>query len=305
MLTQRDVVVDPVLSNVSIGYKNENFIAEMLMPSQPTAKQSGKYYKYDKANLRRAKALRAPGGKANEVSFGLSLDTFYAEDHALKDKIPFEIIEQAEDALNPETDATENVTEMLQIDKEATLAATMSATGTITQNTTLSGTSQWSDYENSDPFTNIRTAISTVETAIGKRPNVLVFGNATWNKLIDHPDIVDRIKYSMSGAVTKELVARLFDVEKVLVGNAVYNSADEGQTDSLAGIWGKHAWAVYVSPGKGLKQVTFGFTFNYKGREVTKWDDADEKSRYVRVNETYVQELVAAEAAYLIKDAVA
>jgi hypothetical protein len=169
----------------------------------------------------------------------------------------------------------------------------------------LSGTSQWSDYTNSDPFTNIRTAISTVQAAIGRRPNTLVFGQATWNKLVDHPDIVERIKYSMAGAVTAELVARLFDVEQVLIGSAVYNSADEGATDSLGYIWGKHAWACYITPKPALKQITLGYHMSYKTREAEKWDDGDAKARYVRVHDNYVAEFVAVEAAYLIKNAVA
>ena len=305
MLTPRDVVVDPVLSNVSVAYKNEMYIAEKLLPVFPVSKQGGKYYKYDKSALRRNKTLRASGSPANAVEYGLTTDTFYCQDHALKEKIPFEIIDQADAALNPEMDATESVTEMLLVDKEVALATSMADTGTITQNTTLSGTSQWSDYTNSDPFTNIRTAINTVQAAIGRRPNTLVFGQETFNKLVDHPDIVERIKYSMAGAVTAELIARLFDVQQVLIGSAVYNTADEGQTDSLGYIWGKHAWACYITPKPALKTITLGFHMSYKTREAEKWDDGDAKARYVRVHDNYVAEFVAVQAAYLIKNAVA
>lgn len=305
MLTTRDVVVDPVLSNVSVAYKNESYIAEMLLPVFSVQKQTGKYYKFDKSALRRNKTLRAAGAAANEVEHGLTTDSFITQDHALKEKIPFEVIDQADNALSPESDATEAVTEMLLVDKEIALATQMSDTAVITQNVTLSGTDQWSDYDNSDPFDDIRTAINTVQAAIGKRPNTLVFGQATFNKLVDHPDIVDRIKYSMAGAVTPELIARLFDVQYVFIGSAVQNTAVEGQTDSLAYIWGKHAWACYIAPSVRLKQVTLGYHFSYKTREAEKWDDGDAKARYVRVHDNYVAELVAPEAAYLIKNAVA
>lgn len=305
MLTPRDVVVDPVLSNVSVAYKNDSFISELLMPVFSVQKQSGKFYKFNKANLRRNKTLRAPGAKANEVEHGLTTDSFVAQDHALKEAIPFEVIDQADAALDPETDATEAVTEMLMIDKEVALATTLSDTATVTQNVTLSGTDQWSDYDNSDPFDDIRTAINTVQAAIGRRPNTLVLGQATFNKLVDHPDIVDRIKYSMAGAVTTELLARLFDLEKCYIGSAVQNTAVEGQTDALSYIWGKHAWVAYVAPSVRLKQVTLGYHFTYKTREAEKWDDGDAKARYVRVHDNYVQKLVAAEAIYLIKNAVA
>lgn len=305
MLTPRDVVVDPVLSNVSVAYKNEMYLCEKIMPIVTVAKQSGKYYKFDKSALRRNSTARAAGSASNETGYGLTTDSFSCGDHALKEKIPFEIIDQADAALNPEMDAAESITEQLLVDKEVALATVMAATGTITQNTTLSGTSQWSDYTNSDPFTNIRTGINTVQAAIGIRPNTLIFGQETWNKLVDHPDIVERIKYSMAGAVTAELVARLFDVQQVLIGSAVYNTAAEGQTDSLSYVWGKNAWACYIAPTPKLKQVTFGFTMSYQTREAEKWDDADAKARYVRIHDNYVQKIVAAEACYLIKNAVA
>ena len=305
MLTPRDVVVDPVLSNVSVAYSNEQYIADMLMPVFPVKKQQGKYYVYDKAMFRRNDTRRAPGGGANEVEYGLSTATFYAEDHALKEKIPFEIIDQADDALNPEMDATESVTEMLMIDKEMALAATMADTATLTQNTTLSGTSQWSDYTNSDPFNDVRTGIETVQKAIGRRPNTIVLGEEVFNKLVDHPDIVERVKYTSANSVSEEVLARIFDVKRVIVGRAIKETADEGQSESLDFIWGKHAWILHVADSKRLKQPTFGWTFTYENRKVKKWDDQDAESRYVRVNDNYVQKLVAAAAAYLIKNAVA
>ena len=118
MLTRTDVMIDPVLSNVSKKYTNQEFIADRIMPVVPTAKQTGKYYVYDKSNLRRDVTLRAPGSGANETSFGLSTQDFITKDHALKDFIPDEVQEQADAALNPLVDATENLTEKLLIDRD-------------------------------------------------------------------------------------------------------------------------------------------------------------------------------------------
>ena len=305
MLTVRDVAVDQVLSNISVAFKNEEYIAEMLLPVFKVAKQTGTYYKFDKASLRRNKTKRAPGSASNEVEYGLTTDTYVCEDHALKEKVPFEVIDQADAALSPETDATESVTEMLMVDKEVALATSLANTAVITQNVTLSGTDQWSDYDNSDPFDDVQVAINAVQASIGKRPNTLVLGQATFNKLVNHPDIIDRIKYSMAGAVTTDLLAKLFDLKKVFVGGSVYNTVAEGQTDSLSYIWGKHAWVMYIAETPRLKQVSLGFTITYGAREVEKWDDADAKARYIRAHDNYTQEFIATEAAYLIKNAVA
>lgn len=305
MLTRTDVVVDPVLSNVSKAYQNEMYVADMLLPGFKVAKEAGKYYQYDKAKFRRNTTKRAAGAKANEVEYGLSTASFTTEDHALKEKTPWEIIRQADSALNPEMDAAENVTEQLLIDKEVGLATSMADTAILTANTTLSGTSQWSDFTNSDPIGDIRAGVVVVQKAIGRKPNTLVLGKEVYDKLIDHPDIVERVKYSLGAAVTPELLARIFDVGRVLIAEAIYNTATEGASDSMSYIWGKHAWLIYITPAPRLRSITLGFTFKYEDRKVKKWDDEDAEARFVRVNENYVQKFVAVEAAYLIKNAVA
>lgn len=306
MLTQRDVVVDPVLSNVSIRFSNEGFIAEQVMPIVRVAKQTGKYYQYDKANLRIDTTLRASGSGANEVDYGLSTAAYSCDDHALKEFVPDEIQDQADAALNPLVDATENVTEKLMLDKEKKLADVMADTAVLTQNVTLAGTDQWSDYTNSDPIGDVRTARTTVHQNIFRKPNTLVLSKEVFDILAEHPQVLERVKYSQLGILTADLLARIFQVERVLVGEAGYNSADEGASDVLAYIWGKHAWVLYISPRVALKTVTFGWTFTYKQRQVKRWRDEDREGTYVRVGkDNYDQKVVAATAAYLIKSAVA
>jgi len=306
MLTQRDVVVDPVLSNVSIKFSNEGFIAEKVMPILRVNKQTGKYYTYDKANFRRDVTLRATGSPANEVEYGLSTSSFVCQDHALKDFVADEIRDQADSPLNPLVDSTENLTEKMMIDKEKILALVMADTAKLTQNTTLAGTDQWSDYTNSDPIGDVRTARTTIHKNSFKKPNTLVLSKEVLDILVDHPQIIERVKYSQLGVITEELLARVFQVERVIVGEAGENTATEGATDVLAYIWGKHAWLVYISPRVGIKTLTFGWTFTYKSRQVKRWRNEDREGTYIRVGQdNYVQVIISALCAYLIKAAVA
>ena len=305
MLIQSDVVVDPVLSNVSIAFQNEMYVADTIFPSLKVGKETGKYYLYDKAKFRRNLTLRAAGSPSNTVEYGLTTASYITADHALKEKTPWEIIEQADVALDPEMDATENITEQLLIDKEMALASSMSDTAVMTANTTLSGTSQWSDFTNSDPIADVKTGMQTVQKAIGRKPNTMVLGRETFDKLTEHPDVIEKIKYSQLGVATEELLARLFGVQKVIVAEAIKNTATEGATDSTTYIWGKHAWLIYITPTARLRTITLGFTFKWKDRKVKKWDDVDMEARFVRANENYVHKFVAVTAAYFIKNAVA
>lgn len=307
MLVQQDVVVDPALSNVSIKYTNEVFIADDVLPTVKVAKQTGKYYVYDKSNLRIDKTNRAAGSGANEIDFGVApTGTFACDDHALKGFVADEIQDQADAALNPLIDETETVTEKLLLDRELNAANLLRSTANLTQNTTLSGTSQWSDYSNSDPIGDIRTARTTIHAATFKKPNTLILGKQVFDMLCDHPAIIERIKYSQLGVITAELMARVFQVEKVIVGEAGYNTANEGQTDSLSYVWGKDAIVAYISPVVRIKMLTLGVTFTYATRMVKRWRDEDREGTYVRIGQdNYVQKIIAAAAGYLLKTVIA
>ena len=307
MPTLRDVMQDPMLSNVSVKYQNADYVADQILPIFPVKKQNGKYYIYTGSHLRPVDTLRAAGSEANEVDFQVDPDgTYHCDDNALKERVPFEVQDQADAAMDPLIDATENITERLMVGKERALAALMGSTAIITpNNTTLAGTDQWSDYSNSDPVDDVKTAKSTVHAAIFREPNVLVLQKQVYDKLLDHPDIVDRIKYSQMGVATPELLARIFGVAKVIVAGAGYNSVDEGVADSFSYCWGKHAWLIYIAPGKRLKQITFGYTFAYKKRQTKRWTDGDKECTYVRVNENTDQKLVSVLACYLIENAIA
>lgn len=301
------VVVDQALTNVSVKYTNEEYIADLIFPVFRVGKQTGKYYVYDKSNLRPEKSLRGAGSPSNEVDFGVSPDgTYSCDDHALKSFVPQEIQDQADAAINVLIDETEAVTEKLLIEKEQSLAAIVTSGSNITQTVALSSTDQWSDMDNSDPIGDIRTAKATIHAAVLKTPNVLVLGKQVFDQLCDHPQIVERVKYSQLGVITEELMARVFGVDKIIVGKAGYNSAAEGQTDTIAYIWGKNALLAFVNPSMGLKKITLGLTMTYKTRITERWDDRDRRGTYIRVGDDfYDQKLVCAAAGYLITTAVA
>ena len=133
----------------------------------------------------------------------------------------------------------------------------------------------------------------------------MILSQEVFDTLSEHPDVIEKIKYSALGTATEDLLARLFKVEKVIIAAAIYETATEGATSSMGYIWGKHCWLAYITPSARLRSVTVGFTFTYGDSTVKKWDDEDAESRYVRVNKNYVQKFVAAEACYLIKNAIA
>ena len=80
--------------------------------------------------------------------------------------------------------------------------------------------------------------------------------------------MVDRIKYTSpayAGKITPQLLAEAFDVDKVLVSKAVYNSAQEGATDSFSFVVGNNALLCYAAPSPGLMVPSAGYIFPWQG----------------------------------------
>ena len=144
--------VDPMLTNIALAYKNERYIADLIFKPLGVKKQSGKHFVYDQGRFRINETLRAKGSNSNEVTLKLTTgSTYFCDDHALKQFVPNEDVDNSVISNAPFIDAAENVMDMLMVDKEKALADYMADTANLTNNTTLSGTDQWSDFLNSDP----------------------------------------------------------------------------------------------------------------------------------------------------------
>lgn len=309
-MTNRYQGVDPVLTSTAIAYSNDVYIAEQIFPSFTVKKQSGKHFIYDRGRFRINDNARGSGSNSNEVTLNLSTgQTYYADDHALRQFVTDEDVDNAETPTSPLIDATENVTEMHMVARENELATLLTSTSNLTQNTTLAGTDQWSDYTNSDPIGDVKTARQTIHSSIHINPNTLILGKEVFDVLAEHPQVIERVKYSQLGVLTEELLARLFKIDRVIVGGAGKNTADEGQTDTMGYIWGKNAIVAYIAPSVRPKLMTLGLTYTWKQMQVERLrgsDEEDRKGTYVRVgNHYYDQQLVSALAGYLIKNAVA
>jgi hypothetical protein len=99
----------------------------------------------------------------------------------------------------------------------------------------------------------------------GFKANTLVLGPEVFYALKNHEDILDRIKYTEKGIVTADLLAALFEVDNVYVAWGVVNNANQGATDDINFIMGKHALLCYVNPRPALKKPSAGYIFTWTG----------------------------------------
>ena len=263
----RDVHVDAILTNFSLAYKNLDYISDQIFPIVRVQKQSDKYFTYPKAAWFRDQAQkRAPATESAGGGYTLSTDSYFAENYAYHFDIPDEVRANADNPISPDREAVNFVTDKLALSRERKWVSDFFTTGIWTGAADATGGSTftlWSTYGTSDPIVDIETRMNTMRIATGKRPNTLIMGAAVWSSLKNHPDFIDRIKYTQKGMVTKDLFASLIDLPagNIHVGEAIVDTSVEGATSSMSDIWGKHVLLLYVEPGAGPMTATAGLTY--------------------------------------------
>lgn len=313
MSTQFRPVVDKLLTNVATGYFPTGMVCEQIFPTLPVVQTTGKIGRYGKNHLRITNSVMGGKGKAPQVdSKSYATDSYEIESHGLFDILTKKDYANVEKPFDAERDAVRALQLMMFLGKEKSIADALTDTAIITNNVTLAGNDQFSDYANSDPLAVINTAKETVLGLCGQVPNKLVFDWLVLNKLKYHPQIYDRLgfKFNQAGPLSLQNLADAFEVEQVLVPNVRHLSSKEGQADVLSPVWGKHIVALVAPNTAAVGQVSAGYHVTTAGQSprkvykspVTNPPEAVE----VLVNDEYDFALVqATEAVYLIKNAIA
>lgn len=307
----RPFPINPKLTAIAIAYRNPDIalIGDAVLPRTPTD-QEFKWLNYDLAQGftvpdTRVGRKSAPG----EVEFSATEVQDKVEDHGLDDLVPNEDIDADNQGVDPLGTATMYLTNLVNLAREIRVANAVFNTASFAagNQATLSGTSQWSDTANSDPVAAIGDALDVPVM----RPNIAVFGQATWTKLRRHPKIVQAVKGTAQGAgiVSRQEFADLFELQDVLVGAGFVNQAKKGQAVSMSRVWGKHAAFIYRDRAAGPQAgVTFGFTAAWGNKIAGTIDEPKvglTGSQRVRVGERVKEIVCATDLGYFFENAVA
>lgn len=323
MAPNRPFVVDPVLTAIAIGYSNpaQTLIADDVLPRVPVMQEQFKWTEYPlEEGFTYPETEVGRKGRVNQVEFSGDERDGSTTDHGLDAPVPNSDIRVAAAAkaagrstYDPEARAAEGVTNLLQLAREVRVASIVHnpAIYAADKRVTLSGTSQFSDYANSDPITVLKAAF---EGTLIYRPNTMVMGQAVWSKLSSHPVLVNAIRGNLTnkGILTQEEFVRLFSGEglkKVLVGESFVNLAKKGQGASLSRVWGKHIALLHIDPAANTDQgITFGMTAQFGAKIAGRIDDPDvglEGGVQIRVGEKVRELVVAKDVGYFVQNAVA
>lgn len=301
--------VDPVMSNLSFGFRNPAYFWDVISPPVRMDQQSGTYFIWtrDFWFRRQTGAIRAPSGAYTRVGLGVSTGTYKSIERGFEEPVydPIRAGSQTPESLD--VVATQHLTELIQIELEKDTAAEGFVSGKWGTDNTLTGVNQWSDYGGSDPIANADTAKRTIRRNTGAEPNTLAVGALTWEVLKEHPLLLDKYKHTQTGILTEALVAPALGVGDLRVMKSVENVAVENQAFSGADIWTDNALFLMRTPSPGLMVPNGAYTFIWDEKGNFPWamqNYREEQTRadIHRIFTHYVVKITASQYGYLFID---
>ena len=293
--------VDPLLTNISIGFKNDRFHWDKLAPVTSVPQISSTFTIYDSEYWfrRQSGADRGNAAPYTRVGYGLGKDSYECTEIGFEKALADPV--RAASLLPESLDVTDTafLTNIMQLELDFRVAdALFNVTDkwgtnregvTNANNNTDNEFTQWDDYTNSDPLVDIREGMNHVHEITGANPNTLFLGYQAWESLRRHPKFTDEIKYTNTGVPTgivnannvNNLMAEWLGLDSVVVGDTVYTDDPEkfiaakgvggGDSDiSAVGnrkyIWGKSGLLlVNNAPQLGVAAGAFTFIWDEKG----------------------------------------
>lgn len=310
-----DLHVDQLLTNISVAYRNNNYIADTIFPIVPVQKQSDIIPQYDQSPWYRDEAeLRAPGTKSHGGGYTVDVtNTYYCPRFSYRKEIADEHRDNADSPFDLDRDAVEFTTDKLQMKRETTAAATFFTTS-VWKWDKVGGTdfTKWSDYGNSTPLNDVTNYKDAVEGIIGIEPNMFVIGKAVWNSVRYHPDLVDLIKYTQRGMITLDLFASMLEFPTIKIGRTIITTTPEGTAEASVAytrVWGKHGLMIYTPGRPSLMTPAAGYCFVWNRvpgalQWIKRMRDEEREVDIVESNSYFTQKVVSTKAGLFMQNVV-
>lgn len=292
--------VNQLLSNVSVQYRNSEYIWDKVFPQIPVIKDTNLYRVYDR-NFKIPETSRAPKAVAREFSFEFSLASYALEQHALKDYVGVDE-EENNDQGSLEVDTTENLTDAIYRRLELNCASLFTTTN-WSLNVSLSTAQQFgSNTVTSDPVQTFDTATTVVIQQSGKTPNFGILPRDGFVAVKNHVSVLDRVKYT-SREVSLPIIRGLIGLGELQVPTAIQDTAAQGLVPTTVPFWSDMAFVGWKpAGGGGIKTPSCGYTFMRSTPRVRSWFDEERNATAIEVEVKAQFKVVASLTGYLIKD---
>lgn len=277
---QQARLIDPVLSTHALGYQMPGLVAEKLFPLAPVAMYGGQVIEFGKEAFKLYSSKRAPGADTKRIRFGYQGKPYAIVPSALEAPVPRELQQDASHVpgIDLGVRAVNMVLRNLKLEHEYNCAqlARGASNYDSSHKLALSGTSTWTGSA-SDPTADVQAAKEAIRASTGVYPNTILLSATAFAALQSNAAILDRIKYTGRDSVTTAILGNLWQVQNVLIGQAMTADA----SDAFGDVWGDDVILANtnVSGTPNVEEPSYGYTYVILGHPMVEKPYWDERSK--------------------------
>ena len=271
-----------MLTNMAMSFfQSDAGKAKELFPICPVQLSSDNYYVFSKEDLLRDSWQRKPAyGKVDPAIVGENAKTY----NCLVDQMIMGIdqIKRTDDIRrqgpnglkDPRIMKTKTIAQQANIHQDRLFANAYFKAGVwtnewagVASSATGNQFIKFSD-DNSEPIKFFDARKTAMKETTGRTPNKLGLGINVFNALKEHPAILERIKYGGTtanpAAVTENVLAQLFGVEKIVVFGSIWNNAQLGQNENMEFICDPDSFLLTYTPSApSIEEPSAGYIFTW------------------------------------------
>lgn len=260
------------LEEFDLAMSRMGFIGQKVFPVLDVQLVTANFSRVTLQNLLRANIDlgRAPRAKYPRGNGQFTQDNYACKEYGYEEEVDDNESRMYAYTIDSEMIASQVAQDTLLRAYEKRVAVKLTDPAVFTGNYTIPCNLSWKQYSSATPVKDGKNAIVQIYDNFGIRPNVAVIPWVDFMNLTECSDIIDRIKYSGRDdpkSVTPQMIAALWDIEQVLVPDAVQNMGKDGDaTATLSPVWAGGTGGFYkVAKTRNLKEPCIGRTFNWTG----------------------------------------
>jgi len=257
-----------------VEMEKQGFVANQVLPIVGVGLQADNPGKMPLEELLfNGLTARASGSGYSLGNWKFDRFTYATEEHGWEEPVDDRDAARYGAIVQAEAVATLRAQSIIARNYEARVASAVFNATTWTGSALTTGiTNEWDDAANAVPITDVEAAVQKVYDGSGLKANALVINWKVFRNLRNCASVIDRISSSGAGSpskasdVTTQMLAQVFDLEKIIVAGASKNTAAEGQAGVVAQIWSnEYAMVCRVSDSMDMRDACIGRTFHWTG----------------------------------------
>lgn len=264
------------------------------------------------ALLQRVNAARAASGHYNRSTWKFDDDSYACQEFGHEETKDDSEAKMYGSVMDYEAVLAGRGRGIIVREQEARVQAIVHSTSNfpLSGNTGKTVSNAWSDRTNATPITDCADARAGVRARYGFDPDTIQISRDRWDPLWQNAQIRDNSKYVMNieapmpSDAARAHMASMLGFRELLIGDMPYNSADEGQTASVANIWPANRVFVFKkAESQDIAEPCIGRTMSWEEDGglllVEEYRSEDRRSDVIRVRQ-HLQEKLLLDCGYLL-----